>query len=84
MGEQDEASKRKTAWRQRKVMVFTILMGFLVAAGSLGGLLAGYFANGGTLYGDPAIPLGLSVLGLALSLIVVDRLTKKVLTKWIA
>ena len=84
MGEQDEALRRKRERQQRKVMVFTLLMGFLVAGGALGGLLVGYFVNGGSLYGDPALPIGLSVLGLALSLIAVDRLTKKLLAKWIA
>ena len=83
MDDQDEAMKKKRAEQQRKVLVFTLLMGFLVAVGALGGLLVGILLNGGSLENDPALPLGLSVLGLALSLVGVDRLTKKLLTNWI-
>jgi len=83
LDDQDEAMKKKRAEQQRKVLVFTLLMGFLVAVGALGGLLVGILLNGGSLENDPALPLGLSVLGLALSLVGVDRLTKKLLTNWI-
>ena len=84
VGEQDEASRKKRESQQKKVTVFTLLMGFLVAFGALGGLFAGYILNGGSLYNDPLLPVGLSVGGLALSLVAVDRLTKNLLAKWIA
>jgi hypothetical protein len=76
--------KKKRAEQQRKVLIFTLLMGFLVAFGALGGLFLGYFINGGSLYSDPALSIGLSVLGLALSLVAAYKLTKKLLAKWIA
>jgi F0F1-type ATP synthase assembly protein I len=84
VGQQEEASKRKRASQERKVLVFTLAMGVLVAGGSLGGLFVGYLINGGSIYDDPFLPLGLSLLGLALSIVAVDRLAKKLLTKWIA
>jgi hypothetical protein len=83
LGDQDEAMKKKRAEQQRKVLVFTLVMGFLVAVGALGGLFIGLLLTGGSLESDPALPLGLSVLGLALSLVAVDRLTKKLLANWI-
>ena len=82
--EHDEALKKKRADQQRKVLIFTIVMGFLVAGGALGGLLAGLLIGGGSLESNPALPIGLSVVGLALSLVASDRLTKKLLANWIA
>ena len=84
MDDRDEAIRKKRAEQQRKVLVFTIVMGFLVAVGALGGLFVGLLITGGSLESDPAIPIGLSILGLALSLVAMDRLTKKLLANWIA
>jgi len=79
-----DATKKKRAEQQRKVLVFTLVMGVLVAVGALGGLFLGLLIDGGSLENDPALPIGLSVLGLALSLVAADRLTKKMLANWIA
>ncbi len=84
MDDQDEATKKKRAEQQRKVLVFTLVIGVLVAVGALGGLFVGILVVGGSLENDPALPIGLSVLGLALSLVAADRLTKKLLANWIA
>jgi len=80
----DEAAKKKRARQVRKVFVFTLAMGVVVAAGALGGLLAGLLLDGGSIETDPFLPVGLSLAGLAVALVAVDRLTKKLLTKWIA
>jgi hypothetical protein len=76
--------RKKRAMQQRKVMVFTLLMGVLVAVGALGGLFVGLLVNGGSLENDPFLPIVLSVGGLALALVAADRLTKKLLANWIA
>lgn len=80
----DEARRKKRAAQERKVLVFTLLMGVLVAVGGLGGLFLGILLVGGSIETDVALPLSLSVVGLALSLVAADRMTKKLLTKWIA
>ena len=84
MDDQDETIRKKRAEQQRKVLVFTLVMGVLVAVGALGGLFVGILINGGSLENDPALPLALSVIGLTLSLVAADRLTKKLLANWIA
>jgi hypothetical protein len=84
LDDQDETVKKKRAKQQRKVLVFTFVMGVLVAVGALGGLFVGLLINGGSLENNPALPLALSVLGLALSLVAADKLTKKLLANWIA
>ena len=84
MEAQDEASKKRRARQERKVLVFTLAMGVVVAAGALGGLLAGLLLEGGSIESDPFLPIGLSLAGLAVAIVAVDRLTKKLLTKWIA
>jgi hypothetical protein len=82
LDDQDEAKKR--AEQQRKVLVFTLVMGILVAVGALGGLFLGLLIDGGSLESNPALPIGHSVLGLSLSLVAADRLARKLLANWIA
>ena len=82
---EDGVMKEKRAEQQRKVLVFTLLMGLLVALGALGGLFLGLLFGGlGSLERNPVPSLVLSVVGMALALVAADRLTKKLLPKWIA
>ena len=84
MAASDDLMKKKRAKQERKVLLFTLVMGILVAAGALGGLFIGLLINGGRLEDDPFLPIILSVVGLALALVASDRLTRKILAKWIA
>ncbi len=81
---EEDARRKKRAEQEKKVVIFTLVLGVLVAVGGLGGLLVGLLLNGGSLESNPFLPLVLSVAGLALALIVADTLTKKLLAKWIS
>jgi hypothetical protein len=78
----DEAKRRLRANREKKVQLFTLALGFLVASGALGGLFVGLWLNGlGQMGGNPLLPLVLSMIGLAVALVVAYRLTKRLLVE---
>jgi|GEM_PF-3101287 len=82
---QDEASRRLRRKREKKVQLFTLALGFIVAGGALGGLFVGLWMD--DVWGmaeNPAPPILLSLAGLSLSVLAAYYITKKLLAKWLA
>ena len=83
--EEEKAARELRRKREVKVQVFTLVMGLVVALGALAGLFVGLSLSGAIGFGNnPLLPIVFSLLGLALTLVLAYRLTKRLLIRWLA